>query len=169
MKESLLQKDLIDQLYKQGAFCFNIHGHQFQKGGMPDVLVLHPRFYGFIELKTDNYETETRQKSVSEMIKKRLFPAFVLRGKNYLQNIYKGHGDFAPIEEVELTIEDFYGNIIARPANMGCVLSTLQELVDAKKLWEQVPKIFMERLRDAKAGDTIYLAGKELIVKGNIK
>lgn len=164
MKEIDFQSKLIKQFYSQGAWVFNIHGHAWQKSGIPDLLVIHPRFNGFLELKVENREADDLQKKVAKDIKKRLFPAFVVRCVEYSADFKSDIFDAAH----ELTIEDFYGNVICHPAGLDKVLDCLQNLVDKNNLFEKVPAMFMRRLREASESDIVFMVGKRFLCEGDM-
>ena len=161
MKEGDFQKKLIKQLESQAAWCFNIHGHGWQKSVIPDVLIIHPRLNGFVELKAERREAEPLQRDVAKAIKKRLFPAFVIRAKDgigpYSWNAY------------DITIEDFYGNVLCRPESLAKVLDCLQELVEKDNLFTKVPSVIYSRFREAKDGDAVYFMGKVFLCQGDMK
>ena len=50
MKERDFQSKVKKQLENQGGFVINIHGHSFQKAGLPDLQVIHRKWKGFLEL-----------------------------------------------------------------------------------------------------------------------
>jgi hypothetical protein len=164
MKETDFQTKLIKQLYSQGAWVFNIHGHRFQKGGVPDLLVIHPRFNGFVELKVEDRKADDSQKKVANDIKKRLFPAFVIRCREYSSDFTSNIFDAAH----EITIEDFYGHVICHPAGLDKMLDCLQDLVEKDDLFTKAPKIIIDKFKAAKAGDTVYMLGKIFLCHGDI-
>jgi len=77
MKERDFQSKVIQYFRNKTAFVFNIHGGEFQVAGMPDLLVLHRSWKGFLELKVDSKVTILQRMKMRE-IKARGFPCFVL-------------------------------------------------------------------------------------------
>ena len=153
MKENVFQKALIEKLYSQGAWTFNVHGHKMQKSGVADVLVVHRRWAGFIELKTEDNKTSAKQKSVALNLIKRFFPTYVVRcrGTNLL------------------TIENFHGEVLCRPAGLDKVLDCLQALSQNTRDWVKMPKLAAEAFRTCRAGDVVYYAGNRFLCEGKMK
>jgi hypothetical protein len=77
MKERDFQSKIIRYFRDRTAFVFNIHGGEFQKAGMPDLLILHRAWKGFLELKVDSKVTILQRFKMKE-IKARGFPCYVL-------------------------------------------------------------------------------------------
>ena len=164
MKENQFQKDLIDQLYSQGAWVFNIHGHSMQKPGVPDLLVVHRRWSGFIELKVEVNETSDKQKDVAKDLIKRYFPTFVIRCAMGM-----GPGRHVDVwDPVGLTIEDFNGEVLCRPAGLDKVLDCLQALTQQTRDWEKIPKNVADAMRTCRGGDVVFYAGKRFLCEGKM-
>lgn len=51
MKESAYQSKIKQLTKESGAWVFNIAGGPFQQEGIPDLMILHPIWMGFLELK----------------------------------------------------------------------------------------------------------------------
>ena len=79
MIESKFAKTIIDALKSIGCWTLNIHGHRFQKSGVPDIYVAHPRWSGWIEFKVGNREPTDLQIIVIKDLMYRGVPAFVVR------------------------------------------------------------------------------------------
>jgi len=84
MNESQFTKKIITAFKETGAFILKIHGHSMQKSGIPDLLILHPKWKGFVELKIGNGKCSDIQKHQISEIKNRGFPCVVLRW--YVEN-----------------------------------------------------------------------------------
>jgi len=92
MKESAFQSKVIAVLKSRGAWVLNIHGggdprRGMQKSGVPDLLVIHRKWRGFLELKIKNRDLSPLQKHVCQELVDRWFPVYVLRFNNKLNNI----------------------------------------------------------------------------------
>ena len=79
MNETHFKKKINDLLKETGAFIINLHGHGMQKVGLPDTLILHPKYSFFIEFKIKNNKCSEIQKIQIQAIKKQKFPVVVLR------------------------------------------------------------------------------------------
>ena len=161
MKESVFQKELIDKLYSQGAWLFNIHGHAMQKAGVADLLVVHRRWTGFLELKTEDNTASKKQIDVDKDLQKRYFPSFVVRCARGM-----GPGRHVDVwDNVALTIENFQGEVLCRPAGLNMVLDNLQALTSNASgvPWVKMPKLFADDIRTCKAGDAIYFGKKKFV------
>ena len=166
MLESDFQKKLIEKLYSQGAWTFNIHGHKMQKSGVADILILHRRFNGFLELKVDKKKPSYIKKDVDKDVRKRYFPSFVARcvqlvpDERQLAHLWDGNH--------RITIENFEGEVLCRPAGLDKVLDCLQALAQQTRDWEKIPKISAEAFRNCRKGDVVYHAGKRFMCEGEM-
>ena len=77
-RENDFQADMIEFWESKTGFIFNIHGSEWQKGGMPDLLVHHRRWHGYLELKVGRRVLESLQKKRIKEIHARWFDAFVI-------------------------------------------------------------------------------------------
>lgn len=124
MKENKFQKQVVKQLESQAAFIFNVHGHMIQKSGLPDLLVIHTRWKGWLELKCEKYKASSLQRIKAAMLELREMPVYILRcveikygdtgKKNCIGCLY--------------TLENFQGDIIKEFADLGLLLDILCEL-----------------------------------------
>ena len=162
MKENDFQKKLIDQLFSQGAWTFNVHGHSMQKSGVADVLIIHRRFAGFVELKTGDYKASDKQKDVDKDIRKRYFPSFVVR----CVKLYEARHGESWDQNHKIIIENFQGDGLVRVAGLNKVLDCLQALAQQSRDWEKIPKITAEAFRTCRVGDVINHAGKRFVCEG---
>lgn len=78
-KETVFGHDVVAALESAGSFCFNIHGHRYQKSGMPDLYVANTRWTGWIELKVDKGTVKDIQNMKIKDLLRRGVPAFVVR------------------------------------------------------------------------------------------
>lgn len=79
MKESVFANKIIHALEGVGCWCFNVHGHRFQKLGVPDCYVAHCKWTGWIELKTGSAKPSALQVMNIKDLLIRNVPAFVVR------------------------------------------------------------------------------------------
>jgi hypothetical protein len=86
MKESAFQHKVKRRLYEQGAWIFNIHGHDMQMAGVPDLHVVSREWYGYIELKCRNNKLSRIQKAVMIDLLRRWYPVVVLRDDGTIEN-----------------------------------------------------------------------------------
>ena len=165
MRESKFQKDLVDQLFSQGAWTFNVHGHKGQKTGVADLLVVHRRWAGFLELKVENRKASDKQIDVDKDVRKRYFPSFVVRCVEiYTTASLRSGWDNAHL----LTIENFEGEVLCRPAGLNKVLDCLQALTQQTRDWEKIPKLAAEMFRTCREGDVVFHAGKRFLCEGKM-
>ena len=164
MLEGDFQKQLTDKLYSQGAWTFKIHGHKMQKSGVADILILHRRFNGFLELKVDKKKPSTIQQDVDKDVRKRYFPSFVGRCVQMYPNVRGEPWDASH----HITIENFEGDVLVRPAGLNKVLDCLQALTQQSRDWEKIPKIAAEAFRNSREGDVVYHAGKKFMCQGDM-
>lgn len=157
MKENKFQKYLIDKLYSQGAWCFNVHGHSMQKTGVADVLVVHRRWAGFLELKVGDNKTSDKQKDIAKDLIKRYFPTFVIRCREL--DITGGNWEGRCI----ITIENFQGGVLCRPAGLDKVLDCLQALSSKGAPRVKMPKLFADDVRTCVIGDSVYFDKKAFL------
>jgi len=58
-RESRLSRLIMNELRKQGAFCFKVHGSEFMMAGLPDIIGCYKgRFFAF-ETKTPDKRSNT--------------------------------------------------------------------------------------------------------------
>jgi len=119
MLESKFQKQVKKVLEKQGAFIINIHGHGMQKPGLPDLLVIHPKWTGFLELKTEKNKCSEIQQAIACKIKVRGMPIYVLRNVEFGTEIYGCIYQYY--------LENFDGGAIAEILNLNLLLQVLIE------------------------------------------
>jgi hypothetical protein len=79
MRESDFQSKLSASLRGAGAMVFNVHGHEMQAAGWPDLQVYSPRWVGQLELKMAAGRLSPMQRRVVGELRRRGFPAWVLR------------------------------------------------------------------------------------------
>ena len=86
MRESDFQSKLSAALRRTGAMVFNVHGHEMQAAGWPDLQVYSPRWVGHLELKTVAGRLSPMQRRVIGELRRRGFPAWVLRVDGRLED-----------------------------------------------------------------------------------
>jgi hypothetical protein len=87
----MLERDIATQIikvYAGIAFIFNIHGHEMQRAGLPDLHITSAIWTGYIELKRD----KRKPTKLQEMIMRRIIAC---RGKAF---VVRNHGDGLQIE-----------------------------------------------------------------------
>jgi hypothetical protein len=114
MNESVFQSKVIAVLKSRGAWVFNIHGggdpgRGMQRSGVPDLLVIHRQWKGFLELKVNNRKLMPIQQVVCREIVERWFPVYVLRYNNKFR---------------DMMIEDYSGNKLG-PSDFDDLLDNL--------------------------------------------
>ena len=82
MKERDFARKIKNGLESVGCFCFNVHGHRMQRGGVPDIYVAHNRWTGWIEFNVGNYKPTDLQIMRMKDLLIRNVPAFVVRFKD---------------------------------------------------------------------------------------
>ena len=128
------QQKVIEQLEKQTALIFNIHGHRMQKSGWPDLQIIHRRWKGFLELKCEKYEASALQRIVAAKIELRGTSVYVLRcvEHKYLNpELYNALAD--PLFNY-YTLENFQGDIIKTFDDLRSLLDVLVGLEKKEKL-----------------------------------
>lgn len=78
MREKEFQNKIIEYFRAHTAWVFNIHGSEWQMSGVPDLLIIHRRWRGFLELKMGTKPSDLQKKVIRD-IKAREFPAWVLK------------------------------------------------------------------------------------------
>lgn len=86
MIETQWTAKLVNELKKCNARVLNIHGGPMQAPGWPDMLIIHRRFHGFVEVKNEKTQVTPLQRRRILDIKSRGFPAIVLRMPNKLED-----------------------------------------------------------------------------------
>jgi len=94
MKENEFQRKIVRALESIGAWTLNVHGHRMQKSGVPDLYVAHPKWTGWIELKTNKGKPSDLQVCNIRSLINRGVSAYVVR--LYEDTVYcevwgKGH------------------------------------------------------------------------------
>lgn len=79
MRESRFQGILSARLKTAGALVLNVHGHEFQSSGWPDLIVFSRHWTGGLELKVGVGKLSTLQKIMLKRLNEHGFPSFVLR------------------------------------------------------------------------------------------
>lgn len=120
MLENDFQKDVIKAVEAKCAFVINIHGHAWQKSGLPDLHIMHKNWTGWLELKCENYEASTIQRITAAKIQLRGISAWVLRCRTI--NI-RAMSTYSYAIHAQLTLETFGGEIVKQ-------VPTLEELLD---------------------------------------
>lgn len=121
MKENEFQKDVIKAVEAKCAYVINIHGHAWQKHGLPDLHIMHRNWTGWLELKCEDYEASTNQRIVAAKIQLRGIPAWVLRCREINSRIYG-------IVGYKITLESFAGKIIKEVPDLDSLLDILVEV-----------------------------------------
>ena len=84
MKENEFQSRVVRSLFYQGAWTFNVHGHGMQRPGVPDLLVVHRSWKGWLELKVGKNKPSAIQCKVMQDNLARGFPCYVLRSNGVI-------------------------------------------------------------------------------------
>ena len=58
-------------MQKYGCLSLKIHGHAMQASGWPDALIIHPKFFCFIEFKAENGKLTPLQERILNIIAQR--------------------------------------------------------------------------------------------------
>lgn len=82
LTEREFSKQVVSALESAGSWCFNVHGHRFQKSGTPDVYVANIRWTGWIEFKVGSSRPRPLQIMTMKDLLVRGVPAFVVRLKD---------------------------------------------------------------------------------------
>jgi len=77
--ESKFQKHVKTYLENCGAMVLNVHGHQMQAAGWPDLYVAHENFNGWVELKVGKNWLSKLQEHRCRELDRRGVPALCLR------------------------------------------------------------------------------------------
>jgi hypothetical protein len=118
-KETVLSGDLIKVLELHGAWTFNVHGHVFQKRGVPDLYVAHPFWTGWLELKVEDREVKELQRIQMEKLLGNGVPAFVLR-------LRRGDGDWGEpglVAQYETQVEIHHLAVL--PMDVWCLTDSV--------------------------------------------
>jgi hypothetical protein len=150
--ESYFQNKVKKQLEKDGAFIINLHGHGWQKKGLPDLEIIHRKWDGFLELKVENNKASVIQKAISEKIIKRDRPCYVLRCITKLDV----DGEFVNFYKFKYTIENFNGEIIIEFKDLKNLLSLLVELTDPKRFVYNLDISKLRKSVNSKISHCIY-------------
>lgn len=75
-------KLVMEALEAAGSWCLKIHGHRYQKGGVPDLYIANLRWSGWIELKVGDRDIEPLQELNLKALLARGVAAFVVRWKD---------------------------------------------------------------------------------------
>ena len=97
--ETKFANDVRDALESVGGFCFNVHGHRFQKSGMPDMYVAHREWSGWVEFKVLNNSASKLQMMKLKTLLVVGVPAFVVRLKENIVYCELGKETLAYCEE----------------------------------------------------------------------
>ena len=127
------QQKVIDQLKSQAVFIFNVHGHRGQRSGLPDLLVIHTKWKGWLELKCEKYKASSLQRIQAAKIELREMPVYVLRCVEHFPDINEVNvntgisGTYC-----EYTLENFQGGVIKTFDDLGSLLWILIDLEGRK-------------------------------------
>ena len=123
MKENKFQKQVKKQLENQGAFIINVHGHGMQVSGLPDLQIIHQRWRGWLELKTEKGKASAIQRIIAAKFELRRVPVYVLR-------CVETHSGalFTYSEDKKYTLENFQGDVIKTFDDLKELLSILIKL-----------------------------------------
>lgn len=86
-EEGKLQAKLLKSLRDIGARVLKLHGHAMQAAGWPDTYVTHPKFSGWVELKSLDRKTEPLQKKIMNELRRNYVPAFVVRPHHVIKDM----------------------------------------------------------------------------------
>jgi len=121
LREGKFCKRLKYILESQCAWVFNIHGHGFQKRGVPDLHIVHRRWAGYLELKCQKNKVSQIQKVQGNRLRDRNYPCFVFRCVAAV--VHQGVA-----VSWRYTLEDFNGNVVAKVPNLEGLIDVLVEL-----------------------------------------
>lgn len=79
MNESQFSHKIVQGLEGVGAWIMNVHGHRFQKSGIPDLYVAHNQWTGWVEFKVGSGKPTDLQIMKMKDLLVRNVPAFVVR------------------------------------------------------------------------------------------
>ena len=99
MKESDLQRRVLQWLNSVGAYAINIHGHEMQESGIPDILFCMKGLFGAIELKMPGNKPSKLQEYHMERIDKAGGVAFVAYSLEQVQAVMVQVG-WVDVEEI---------------------------------------------------------------------
>lgn len=114
MSETAWTAKLVVRLRRLNAQVLNVHGHDMQAPGWPDLYVAHRRWSGWLEVKTAKGRLRKVQQLVIDGLRARNVPAFVLRA-----------GD--PME-----LENHEGEFLGEARDERELLSLLEELENTR-------------------------------------
>ena len=78
--ETLLQRSIQKWLRSKGYWCLKVHGSQYQRAGIPDLLILKNGKAWFIETKIKSNQPSPLQRAViAEIERVADVPCFVIR------------------------------------------------------------------------------------------
>lgn len=119
MKENKFQKKVKKQLESQAAYVVNVHGHVMQISGLPDLLIIHRDWKGWLELKVEKGKASAIQRIQAAKIELRGMPIYVLRCVEVDNDIFHGYDYY---------IENFQGGVIEEIADLSSLLGVLIKL-----------------------------------------
>jgi len=102
MSESGIQTKVLKWLRDQGAYAVNIHGHEMQERGIPDILCCWKGLFIGIELKEPGGEPEPIQEYHLEQIAKANGSAFCAHNLEEVQYALRGIDAVQEVHEIEL-------------------------------------------------------------------
>ncbi len=125
MKENKFQTKVVKQLKNQAAFIVNVHGHRMQKSGLPDLLIVHKDWKGWLELKTGKSTIKKNQASAIQRIQAakielRNMPVYVLRCVERDEGIYGIYCDYM--------LENFQQEVVETFSDLSSLLGILIKL-----------------------------------------
>lgn len=120
--ETKFSERLCKVLESQCAFIINMHGHLFQRSGIPDLQILHRRWDGFLELKVGENKPSDLQEKVAKKIQDRGTSCYVFR--EVITNDLLG--------KISYQLEDFQGKIITKVNSLDKLLDVLVGLCSIK-------------------------------------
>ena len=131
MAESLHTRQVSAALRRAGALVVSIVGGPMQRPGLPDRLVIHRAFSGFIEAKLASGKLSTAQQLVRRECLERGFPHVVMR---YLEGRY-----------IELSVLDVVK--LVSDARLDC------EFVDGKLVLRDLARAWSEYAADTDSAE----------------
>ena len=104
MAESATQKKVIDWIRSQGQYVVNIHGHEMQERGIPDLLCCWDGLFVAIELKEPGKEPDAIQQYHLEGIVKAKGYALVAVS---LEEVQEGLHQIGDIVRTKVTLSNY--------------------------------------------------------------
>lgn len=127
MKHGKFQKQVKEQLESRAAFVISVSGHRMQISGLPDLLIIHRRWKGWIEIKVEKDPTRTLQRIQAAKIELRGMPIYVLRCVENYKDVSKSWKAYC------YTLENFEGKVIEKFDDLRSLLDVLVELENERR------------------------------------